>query len=303
MQLKSVLLGSASLLTVGVAGQTGGAVAASAGVVTVPNTFNYSVEGAWLTGKDATAADKLGTSAGPFAYDPATVVPNVTGYRGAITLGTQLNPNWDVQGGFSANQQLDNTFFASGGSLDGPFGSQITTNFSFQTLDFDAGYTPKLDDKFDIRIFGGLRGLHYTDSVDKLGDVFGPGESIQAHETSDFLGLGPRAGVQGSTKFGQSPFGISGMLSAAAIYGLENRDASLLFSGIGGSGGPPPASAQEWKTVYDIEAALGLDYYVNPNTKFTLGYRVETITNIGMSSAGSFQQTDDGVFLKLSGSL
>lgn len=154
----------------------------------------------------------------------------------------------------------------------------------------------------------GVRGLHYTDSLDKLGSVSftsgGPPETVAWDFMfgSEFIGAGPRIGMEGSTRIGNSNFGISGMLAGAVIHGLERTSGTVSVSYSGGTITPPFPSEEEWKTVLDVEAALGLDYYLAEQTKLTLGYRAEQLFNVSSSSfyasGGSPHRLVHGPFLK-----
>ena len=123
--------------------------------------------------------------------------------------------------------------------------------------------------------------------------------------TAEFIGAGPRIGVSGSARFGDSPLGVSGLLSAALAYGEVRPHGSYSFtSGGSGSGTIPVPLSTEWKSIYDIEASLGLDYHVNPQTMFTLGVRSEQISGVASAakSGGPTTRLVYGPFAKVSGS-
>jgi hypothetical protein len=317
MRMKALLLGSVSLSAIGTGASVSTVQAAG------PGTFTYSLEGAWLSGANTAAEDKLGGPTGCYSGGTSGYYSSYcndiqanTGYRAALTVGTVIDEHWDARAGVAVNQGLTSTSYSSGyysyssgsGGSGGTFYSgyyneRLTTNFSYQTLDFEVGYTPTLDDKFQLRFFAGLRGLHYTDSLDKMGTGYSGGYTSGFHFThnEEFLGVGPRVGVEGSARFGESPFGVSGMLSAAAIHGLSNVHETAQFTSGGLSSPIYTNDRSEWKTVFDLEAALGVDYYLTDTSKFTVGVRAEQITNIGISGGATAMNT--GVFVKLSGSL
>ncbi len=293
MHLKHILLGSVSIAAVGSSAAVFQAKAQEA--VQLPAGFEYSLEGAWLMGKNNVAEDKLGSGG-----STVTDIQDNAGVRGALSAGIRVDDKWSFELGASANQMFDShSTFTSGG----PFGGGFTTNFSFQNLDFGAAFAPVLSDKFDVKLFAGIRGLHYTDTQDKVG--VSSGGSSELNYKAEFIGAGPRIGVSGSARFGESPLGVSGMLAAAVIYGEERTNATAQFisnSG-GGSGLIPVQSGTKWKSVYDVEASLGLDYHVNEQTKFTLGFRGEQISGVsGGPSGGPTTRLVYGPFAKVSGS-
>jgi hypothetical protein len=299
MRHKSVLLGSVSL-----AALASVAAAHAQDSADIPEGFTLSLEGGFSFGPNTAAEDKLG-SGGEFmgsglSGGGVVDIGDNIGYRAAVALGKQIDPMWDIAVGASINRQLETTSTLSGGySVSGgsggtvEYGEQIATAFNYENGDFTVGYRPQLDSNLDIRLFGGARALHYTDSTDKLGfenfDSNGSGTdgSITFDATSvyEFLGAGPRVGVEGSTRLGDSMFGVSAMASAAAIYGLERSSSEgtvFVDFGSGSSGGIIPIpDSEEWKWVYNIEGSLGLDMYVAEDAKLTLGVHAEQVFNVG----------------------
>jgi hypothetical protein len=287
-----------------------------------PAGFIYSVEGGLLVGHDVVAEDKLGDFDGPFPESDGVIdIGSMIGGRAAISLGTKLDPNWDVRGTLAINRFLPTHSSVSyEGEEEDFFDLALTTQFNFETLDFEAGYTPNPDDDIELRLFAGIRGLHYSDhsdtmAVDKLGEV-----GVATYESTanaEFIGVGPRVGADVAARLGDSNFGLSGMAAAAAIYGVERSDFDATVSIIPGPGGTIPIANnadEEFKFVYNLEGALGLDYYLNDQTKVTLGYRGEALLNVGsgtsspddkMGGDGESETTTrfvHGPTLKLSGS-
>ncbi len=311
MRSKSVLLGSVSVVAI-----TAAAAPAIAQDNTVPDGYSLSVEGGFLMGPNDLARDKLGYYGGYGSAGVVEIQDNV-GYRAAISLGKRIDPLWDLRVGASLNHQLESVstveFTYSSGGSSGEVLLEMRNDFDFENLDFEAGYTPVLDGNFQVRLFAGIRGLHYTDSADKLGTTYSTsagyssGGTISLLTTSEFIGAGPRIGVEGSTRFGGN-FGISGMLAGAVIHGLERTSGSVTISEFSGASAgfnatiPLPGS-EEWKTILDLEASLGLDYFVAEQTKLTLGYRAEQLFNVGgnsfyYSSGGSPDRLVHGPFVK-----
>ena len=167
MRSKSVLLGSVSVVAI-----TAAAAPAIAQDNTVPDGYSLSVEGGFLMGPNDLARDKLGYYGGYGSAGVVEIQDNV-GYRAAISLGKRIDPLWDLRVGASLNHQLESVstveFTYSSGGSSGEVLLEMRNDFDFENLDFEAGYTPVLDGNFQVRLFAGIRGLHYTDSADKLG--------------------------------------------------------------------------------------------------------------------------------------
>jgi hypothetical protein len=275
------------------------AVAAAAS--NVPEGYSVSLEGG-IINAPGESVDKLsfGGSGGP-----ALSLGNNYGGEAAISIQKQITPDWDIQGsvGVVRLQHNGGTFDFDGGANSGGSTAVVGTDFGMETIDFDAGYTPSLDGNFKVRLFAGLRGLHYSDTqeqTDYSGGGFPP-PSIGESTKNDFFGLGPRIGVEGSTRFGDSNFGISGSLAGAVIFGQNSNKVDFTIFGT------PDGSfdARAGKTVYDLAGSLGLDYYLTDTSTLTVGYKGEELWNVrggeasvsgGPASTNQFLGT---AFLKL----
>lgn len=253
----------------------------------IPDGFTISVEGSALFGVNTLAEDKLGAA-------PSDVDVNIQdnlGYRAAISLGKSIDPSWDVRLTGAVNQQMtSNSDFYYGSGFSGPYDytqGLLDTDFDYETLDFEVGYRPTLSDNFDVRLFGGVRGLHYKDTVDMyVGAGYGSGPDKVGYGvdySTEFLGAGPRVGVEGSTRFGDTMFGVSGLLAGSAIFGTARTDGEAhAFSG-GSTADIPFPTTEESVTVYSLEASLGLDLHIDEAAVLTAGYRAE-----GLFGADSF---------------
>lgn len=271
MRKTYILLGSVSAVAMAAA-----ATAAQAQDTAAPGGYTISVEGGGLFAKSV-GADKLGDidfSGAPFDVD--VDLNDNLGYRAAISLGTKIDNFWDVRASAAINHQLDATSSITETSSGFYFRSK--TGFDYETLDFEVGYTPELDAGFNVRLFGGVRGMHYTDRQaisegdDKVGVTF--------DYKDEFIGAGPRIGAEGSTRFGDSMFGLSGSISAAAMYGVSTESYEIEVTGTGG----PPESGDTMDTnkwVYNLEASLGLDAYLSDDATLTIGYRASTTSPVG----------------------
>jgi len=152
---------------------------------------------------------------------------------------------------------------------------------------------------------------------------------------ADFTGIGPRIGAQASTRFEGTNFGVSGSVAGSVLFGKQKVTSSGYFSSYnqyysslsaytsGGTAGPVSSfssgssynpgttssySAERSKTVLDLQASVGLDYYLNDNTALTVGYQAEKLFEVG--SDNGFNSTHPGAeidtlthgaFIKLSG--
>lgn len=123
--------------------------------------------------------------------------------------------------------------------------------------------------------------------------------SIQSHEESEYQGVGPLAGIDGSYPIGYG-FDIVGHFSSSLLLGNINSKldgnvsvpsttffnegvpVSLFLVGL--NSGPNISSASTRRLVTNLEAKLGLDYtypFNNPQTNLTLevGYQVSHYFN------------------------
>lgn len=148
---------------------------------------------------------------------------------------------------------------------------------------------------------------------------------------AEFTGIGPRIGAQASTRFEGTNFGVSGSVAASVLFGKQkvtrsgysssyNRNFSSLSSY--NSGSPVSGSSltvtsgssfssytsEASKTVVDLQASVGLDYYLNDNTALTVGYQAEKLFEVGADSSfnslnpgAEIDTLSHGAFIKLSG--
>ena len=353
MRSKVFLLSSVSAIAT-LAASSHAAVAADAPMlpdaVAAPEGYTFSVQGGVLfSGVDqtlATAADKLGSG-----FDNASGNPMADtdiGYTGAFTIGKKLDSGWDVQFGASVNQFIENSgdvsaysnssytsTFNGSGYLSAGSGFNIhssgTTRFGFETMDFEVGYSPTLDQGMNVRLFAGVRALHFKSDDDFTGGIGGyssfyasgiggSGSSYSSFSydisqkfSSEFFGAGPRVGASMSTRFEGTSFGLSGMLAGAYIYGHQNdkADFSGVASGYSGISGSPSSSYYSAgsnsissggnKGVVDLQASAGIDYYLDDTSVLTFGYQAEKLLNIGPLGDDQQDKLVHGPIIKLSG--
>lgn len=223
------------------------------------------------------------------------------GYRGAAAFGQKINESWDWRVGTAYSNFMRNRgslSFSGGsgsGSGTGTFGQ--SSDLSFLTGDLEFGYNTHPGDNVDLRLFVGLRALNSHSSEDKFGAV-STGSGLGSEDVqldTEFLGIGPRAGFDFSTRMGDGPIGISGMAAGSVLFGRIDQEASVQAS-FSGSSFSFRDGEDEGETVFNIEAALGADFHITDSSVLTIGYRAEYWDNMrGEDKSGSFDEFDGDV--------
>jgi hypothetical protein len=188
--------------------------------------------------------------------DPyASYVSGVLGYR--------FGNGWDIVGRLSTTRAGETLteFDYNSGSYSG----EIGTEFEYQTLDIEAGYTPELDDNLEVRFAAGLRALTYSDQL-SVRDKIGGWEETSAYENS-FAGVGPRVTVDIAARIPDGAFGISASAAGSVVAG------KLDWTTDDGSG-------SDDKLVTTLEAKVAGDYHIENVGKLSLGYRAEMIADL-----------------------
>ena len=246
------------------------------------------VTGAYSMGQNNAAQNFLGL---PFnsTVTSQSVGPLSGGYA-AIAVGVEFMPLWDLTGRFSGSVDRGTTTYVSSGFFTG---GTLEDTFNSQAVDAELGFTPELDDAFDLRVFVGARGLHYTDrqlqTSEKVG--FPPSSTDLSNE---FYGFGPRAGVQMAYARSGSIIGVSGSAAGGVLFGKETATATTTFLGIpfGTTTAAPVARA-----VVNLEGSLGLDLHVTPNVTITGGYRAELYSAVHQFNGVSSSHLVHGPFV------
>lgn len=224
------------------------------------------------------------------------------GFRGAAAFGQNFNENWDWRVGVAFSNFMKNrgsvSFTSGGGGSGSGFGTLgETSDLRFLTGDLELGYNVHPSDNVDLRLFAGLRALSSHSSEDKFGTFSsgGPPLSEEFRMDTEFLGIGPRAGFDFSTRMGDGPFGISGMAAGSILFGRIDQEATIRAS-MGGSSFAFTGGDDQSETVYNIEAALGADVHITDNSVLTIGYRAEYWDNMrGEDKSGSGDEFDGDV--------
>jgi hypothetical protein len=255
MPIKSILLQSVAIFALATA-----AAAAAERSTSFSDRFPawyFSAEGGAIFAKPAVSTDKLGGD-----HTAPTLGEEVGGYA-ALAFGHDLTPNsdWRVSLAYS-------TFADNSASTDPSMSPVVTlaSTLQFATADLEAGFRQAKAMDLNWRFFGGLRVLDSRDSADKVG-------SGASHVRSKFLGAGPRVGADFDRMFSAGPWGFSGTLSGAAIFGQRGitRDSN------------PTSKSNE--IVYDLEGSFGLDLQVPANGVFTVGVRAQQWWNLREANA------------------
>ena len=286
MKLLAALLATVSLAAVSAASPS---FAQQAGIV-------VDAAGSYVVGNSGTIEDRLVTDPGITDFD----INDFDGGYGTLGLGYRFGNGWDISGRFSATSLNPSTADFFEPSTGFPFSDkagEITSDLDFQGLDIEAGYAPVVDDGFDLRVFAGLRGLHYTNSLNETEDKVGGGFPSEADFDHEFIGVGPRIGMEFATRLGDSQFGLSGSFGGAVIFGSEDQTVTLT----GPLGSPATTVTSEDKVVVNLDASLGLDYHLTEQATVTVGYRAEHLSGVNDFSgyASETGQLVHGPFLKL----
>ncbi len=252
------------------------ALAADAMVVAEPEWY-LSLEGGAIFADPAT--DKFGVSGSGFSN--VNDFDTDFGYRGAAAIGRKFDDNLDWRLGVAYSDFLKNhaSLSFSGGSGSGSVDINGGTDLSYLTGDLELGYNVRPSDRFDLRLFAGLRALNSNDSQDKFGDISGgpfSGGTIafDGKVDTEFLGIGPRVGVDFSSRLGEGPLGFSGMLATSVLFGELKQKMSFTASS-GGSSIGSSFSEDKNETVFNLEAAFGADFHIADSSVLTIGYRGE----------------------------
>jgi hypothetical protein len=292
---------------------TGAAVAAAALPVTadaadVPDIpasdYGYflSLEGGALFADPS--FDKVGFagSAGSGATFDLSNFDDELGFRGVAAFGQHFQNGWDWRVGVSVSRFMNNdasAFFSSGSSAGSgsSFEGDAHSDIDYETADLEIGFRPDSGSSFGLRLFFGLRFLHSEDSL-KTNNFFSSGGffsggsiDLSTNTSTEFMGIGPRVGLDFASRMDDGVLGFSGMVAGAAIFGRRDEDSAfnlevcsggIISGGCFSSGGSN--SDDENETIMNLEAALGLDLHLSDTSKITVGYRGEYWKDINGSA-------------------
>ena len=262
----------------------------------LPRGYTFSIESSYINGT-LQGIDKIGDLIGEDYLGP------FKGYNVALTLNKKINENWDIQGNAAYAGFLDGTFSetttGSSGGTTYSTASDARGAHAFQAVDFEIGYRPPDFAAENIRLFGGLRALKSNKSYDLTSITTYPSDPTSSgylNYNTKFEGIGIRAGTSAAIRFSHSDLGTSAMVAGSVIYGREELSYVTSYDGDVTS-----VSDTTGKIAYNLDAALGIDWFVNSTSTFTAGYKIQEYWNIGEVVYGSEGTTKDlihGPFIK-----
>jgi hypothetical protein len=261
---------------------------------------------------------------------------------GSVSAYTSADKSWWERDYFSSYNSGSSYTYSSFDSGYSRAWARGTYKFGYLAADLEFGYTPVLSDSFNVRLFAGLRALAFKSSFEGVaggsgwewgrfssyssdfGSYWGGDSSYYENFFSGvtdvtFTGVGPRVGAQVATRFEGTNFGLSGSVASSVLFGTKTVRVSGYFSsyneysswnsetgGTSGSSfdsGRGSSSSSDSATVLDLQASVGLDYYLNDNTALTVGYQAEKLYELDSDSdpATSIDTLTHGAFIKLSG--
>jgi hypothetical protein len=199
---------------------------------------------------------------------------NFGGY-GAVSISRDINPDFDWRISAAFNAFRTNSRSATTTSTTEIHSASESESFKFLTVDFDIGRKWE-NGNLRYRTFAGLRGLRTIDefsmfdtsTVTKLGT-----STTSMTGNSHFTGVGPRVGLD---FFYGSKFGLTGSVSAAAIWGTQNS--SLLVGTSFPGGGTFSQNRSAW--VENISGSLGFQWEFAPLSYLVVGYKADQWWNI-----------------------
>ncbi|PJI93057.1 hypothetical protein BC777_1925 [Yoonia maricola] len=248
-----------------------------------PDGYTLNVQGAYGVLNNA-YDDKL-TGTNP-PSDIEDKVGDETADRaiiGSVSLARQTAPGRDMTFGLTIGTNPDNDI-----ATTDDFGLGVDTftrsnDFSFAALDFEMGRTVSAEG-IDLRLFYGARAVASDSSLDKVGSSESGGEvdEFDQESASNYLGIGPRVGAGVSTGLSEQ-FGISGEIGLAVLRGTRDDEGQFETFFFGG-GGDIEDESSALQTVTSLDAQIGVDYFMSPSSKISVGYQLQQFWNIDGAS-------------------
>lgn len=227
------------------------------------------------------------------------------GGQGGVRILRDLDDRFDAafgaSGAFVPDLEHSATYLPTGpGNLYGSRSggsSYISSDLNFQILDAELGHTQHSQTGSEVRFFGGLRALHFGASSEATLNDGGTGAatppSVPTTTTivvdSDFFGIGPRLGIEGSHGLFGSAIGLTGSFSAALLLGVTNTDTGV-SSVVTAGGAPNPdlptgfnpgTDDRSFEAAVVVEGDIGLEFDISNTNSLTLGYQAQYFHNVG----------------------
>jgi len=274
-----------------------------------PGTMTYTFEGGFSFANLSTTNFPAG--AVPFIPQPfdklgsnlqSSGVPNSgrrTGGYGAFSVARNIDAinDWRFSAGFYVFGSKTGAAWASedftGFFFDATNTAAVTERdrFGIYTADFDFGRMFSAG-VFQVRAFGGLRGVYvrdgfdstiHTEGTDKIGllDTITATTDTFSRGRASFYGAGPRVGVE---VFTGSIFGVVGNLSGAVLGGQRQANVSTTNSVVIDGSIPFLTATQlvnnEFSWVANISGSLGVAWQFAPNGQLVIGYKLDQWWNV-----------------------
>ena len=244
----------------------------------------------------------LQPSAGNLEYGTlVTPLPLVTPSWDNQSLKPKYSPSFNIGARYLANESIDialnwthlktttnASVFATPTQMVGPpflIGPELalyksgngTAQFTFDSVNLDAGYTFCAECSFQLRAFGGVE---YARIGQDLSGTFGShdGSASMASTTySLFSGIGPRLGLKGQYALGDLQ--LIGEVAGAALIGTEQShiDFTTIAPALTGPNNQSLTSPDSTRVIPSIDARVAAAYTFAPSNygqfKVELGYR------------------------------
>jgi outer membrane protein OmpA-like peptidoglycan-associated protein len=252
---RSLLLAASTALAVGTAS------VAEAQVPEQPG-FYAGATGLWRWNWD-------GAQAGPGAGLNARPRSG-PGFSGVVGFKTDSLWDYALGGGAQWHRNASSTVGAA----------RLDTASRYQYLDLEAGYSMNMGRDTAIRVFGGIRGLHFNQ--DAVAQAIG----TQAHR--NVWGVGPRLGISGQTFFTEN-LGVVGSVDGSLLAGS--------FSEVG-----TPNGSGYWRLVPVVGGEVGVQYRFadTPSLALTGGARIDALFNTAFDGGmGRGTTVSAGPFVRL----
>jgi hypothetical protein len=171
----------------------------------------------------------------------------------------------------------DNTTAASGGTLFNPFDTTQSdaaygkSQYDYDAIDLVFGQWIKIGDRVDLHPFGGLR-YASVDMTDKGTYTQASGAYSTGKVSSDWSGIGPRAGIDGVVHVG-SGVSFVGTVGASLLAGsTDSKFYNTVFNDTGAiTDGYSYKNDEGTHVIPELDARLGINYTYSFNPATALG--------------------------------
>jgi hypothetical protein len=295
MALKRLLLTTTAVAVLALHARLAGAADVDAvGNVDLPVTV-ISIEGGALF--DASPAnlsfdeddDKLGGL--------GSLQPGGWGGQVRLEMGQRLNSDWDFKVGLAAIELQEDTAHAASSPefTAGSGEANASQSTKLQIFDADIGYQTDGLGTLEVRLFGGVRGLHASVNADwdYEGEAAFVGDDEKLGRFGDEIyAVGPRVGVDLALPLNHSNMSLVGSASGSVLYG--NIQSQYHFDD--GGNRVETTHWTEIESMWTIEGMAGIAFEIGQTADLTLGYRAMQFNGVvpDRSDVGSNGEFSDG---------